>query len=425
MTISFFFVIFLAMPLQEGNTSYQNVNLFVDIDWSQTEAVDFTYMDENRGGRVRVTGEDWQVMSLRQGDSWHTGNAWIFTASTKSNQGDADSFTALKGNYQFLRPASDEDNLIVLKLKFQRQYDGQRGKDGIDWTMKTKFDPFGADVEIPLNDGNVVPSDKLQLSFTRAFFIDAKGNEVTRQNEPYGLKEHIFGAGEKRVRSFKFASIGETVKVRPNQDALARLGFKSDPPPGFQVRELERHVAGYTPSTDSSANKSVEREKQKQQLEARTLELFNTKKYKECIVELDRLLQIDATNAWGFRVRARAYENLGQYRTAVTDYEKSLSIKPDDDSANNSLAWLLATSTDSRVRDGKKAIQYATRACQLSEYKDGIILDTLAAAYAESGDFKKAVLWQTAAVEAISQDQKEDYSSRLRLYESEKPYRER
>jgi hypothetical protein len=51
------------------------------------------------------------------------------------------------------------------------------------------------------------------------------------------------------------------------------------------------------------------------------------------------------------------------------------------------LAWLLATYPDSKSRDGSDAVRLAERACVLTERRIPALLDTLAAAYAEAGDF--------------------------------------
>jgi hypothetical protein len=51
-----------------------------------------------------------------------------------------------------------------------------------------------------------------------------------------------------------------------------------------------------------------------------------------------------------------------------------------------------------------------------------VIFDTLAAAYAESGDFAKAQEWQTKAIEFVPQKVKPEYLARLELYKQGKPY---
>jgi tetratricopeptide (TPR) repeat protein len=111
---------------------------------------------------------------------------------------------------------------------------------------------------------------------------------------------------------------------------------------------------------------------------------------------------------------------------AAADYAEASRLDPLDPSTLNSLAWLLATCGDSHVRDGMRAFALAARACELTGYKSHFCLDTLAAAYAEAGDFVAAVRWQGAALELVANDPRvaEAYRARLRLFREKLPYRE-
>ena len=90
------------------------------------------------------------------------------------------------------------------------------------------------------------------------------------------------------------------------------------------------------------------------------------------------------------------------------------------------LAWVLATCPEDAVRDGHKAIDVAKKACELSRWKDANQLRSLAAAYAESGNFKEAVRWEETAIKLGYADREEGERARERfkLYEEGKPYRE-
>jgi tetratricopeptide (TPR) repeat protein len=89
-----------------------------------------------------------------------------------------------------------------------------------------------------------------------------------------------------------------------------------------------------------------------------------------------------------------AHTNLGNLlpaREAIPHYEKALQIAPHTMLPLNNLAWIRATSPDPFQRDGVKAIELATEANQLSGGKDPVFVRTLAAAYAENGQFTEAI----------------------------------
>jgi tetratricopeptide (TPR) repeat protein len=72
---------------------------------------------------------------------------------------------------------------------------------------------------------------------------------------------------------------------------------------------------------------------------------------------------------------------------------------PDSPRMLDELAWLLATYPDSKSRDGTAAVRLAEHACDLTERRIPALLDTLAAAYAEAGDFPRAI---SVAEEALN-----------------------
>ncbi|HEV2456274.1 MAG TPA: tetratricopeptide repeat protein [Verrucomicrobiae bacterium] len=76
---------------------------------------------------------------------------------------------------------------------------------------------------------------------------------------------------------------------------------------------------------------------------------------------------------------------------AVADYRAALKADPDTVLALNNLAWILAADSDPALRNGSEAVSLAEHACQLTHYHQPVLIGTLAAAYAEAGQFDKAV----------------------------------
>jgi tetratricopeptide (TPR) repeat protein len=109
---------------------------------------------------------------------------------------------------------------------------------------------------------------------------------------------------------------------------------------------------------------------------------------------------------------------------AIADYTKAVAIDPKGYDAYYFLASFYATCPDAKYRDGKKAVEITSKAGQLSGVKRLLYLDTLGAAYAESGDFVKARECQEKLIELAPESMKPEFRSRLELYKQGKPYHE-
>ena len=130
------------------------------------------------------------------------------------------------------------------------------------------------------------------------------------------------------------------------------------------------------------------------------------------------------SRALTFSGRGWAWGNKKNYDKAIADYEEAIWLDPKFLYPLNGLAWLRATCPNEKHRNGQQAVEYATKACELTAWKREDYLDTLAAAYAEAGDFDKAVEWQKKGMNLAPADQKADYESRLKLYRNHQPFRD-
>lgn len=131
------------------------------------------------------------------------------------------------------------------------------------------------------------------------------------------------------------------------------------------------------------------------------------------------------------RTRTRAgterYFAEGQYTNILRICGQSILADPADDWSYNQIAWIRATCPEASIRNGKEAVEDAMKACELSEWKNWDWIDTLAAAYAEVGDFKRASEFEEKALRTgnpLESDQRE-MRDRLSLYKKFHPFRDR
>jgi hypothetical protein len=119
------------------------------------------------------------------------------------------------------------------------------------------------------------------------------------------------------------------------------------------------------------------------------------------------------------------FQRRGKFAESLAHYTEAVRLDPGYAEAYNDRAMILAACPEAKYRDGRKAVESATRACELTGWNQPAYLDTLAAAHAEADDFDAAVKWQTRAIALLPDESMEDdYRSRLILYQARKPYHE-
>lgn len=184
--------------------------------------------------------------------------------------------------------------------------------------------------------------------------------------------------------------------------------------------------------------------------------------YEAARADFDKAIQLNPKSAVAYKLRALAWVSEGETQKALADAARAEAIEPAIEGlpeirvraylrANridearrqldllaseksrqparplNDLAWIKATCPDDRIRDGKEAVTAATQACELSHWKNGAVIDTLAASFAEVGDFDSAVKYENEAIELAApemQDRIPAMNDRLALYRRHERYRE-
>ena len=145
----------------------------------------------------------------------------------------------------------------------------------------------------------------------------------------------------------------------------------------------------------------------------------------EAVKQLKELLELKPDTEARSQLATLLYQT-AKYGEAVAEYRQVVTDKPDQPEALCNLAWLLATSPDSAVRNGTDAVRFAEQACRLTGYQRPQMIGALAAAYAEAGRFTDAIAETQKAIELCKASGDSRFGSvneqLLSLYRAGKPY---
>jgi Tfp pilus assembly protein PilF len=151
-------------------------------------------------------------------------------------------------------------------------------------------------------------------------------------------------------------------------------------------------------------------------------------KYDLALKDCNEALRQDRSVVEAALLRANINARLGKYAEALKEYDYLVSLHPRNVTLARVLsdrAWLRATCPNVSFRNGQQAVKDAKAACSIMVWKDEGMIDTLAAAYAETGDFNSAVQYaaQALAVKGISPDSTKLFQQHLALFQQHKPIR--
>lgn len=147
-------------------------------------------------------------------------------------------------------------------------------------------------------------------------------------------------------------------------------------------------------------------------------------KNQAAVDDFSAAIELAPKSAMAYNNRGYNRQLLGELDKALADFDQSIALDPGYGQSYQNKAWLLATSSDDSIRDGQEAVRLATKACELSEYKDIQDLQTLAAAFAENKQFDRAIGWQEKVVSHATEEEKTEAEKLLALFKADQPYRE-
>jgi tetratricopeptide (TPR) repeat protein len=149
---------------------------------------------------------------------------------------------------------------------------------------------------------------------------------------------------------------------------------------------------------------------------------------KEAVSHFFEAIRINPDYAGAYYNLGKIFGNQEKIENAILYYRKTLYINPHMTQALYNLSWILATHLDVKYRNGKDALKLAKSLCKITQYKQPLALDSLAAAYAEMGSFDNAVSAAKKgfklALEQGPEELVQGLKKRLQLYEKRYPYRQ-
>ncbi|MHC4579369.1 MAG: tetratricopeptide repeat protein [Planctomycetota bacterium] len=248
--------------------------------------------------------------------------------------------------------------------------------------------------------------EKAIASFTKAIELNPDYLEA------YGRRGTLF----ERRRAYAKAEVdyGHCIRLRPEH------------PFGYRGRGDARMMLGKHAEAEADYTEMIRlRPNEARGYSSRAWVRKSLRKYAEAVADYSRAIELKPREAWLYVQRSHLRGRLGDAAGALADTDAAIRLTPKDPFAHAMRAWLLATSPDEDLRDGPQAVASATKACEMTKYKESFCLRSLAAACAEAGDFESAVKWATKVVELSPPGKvKEEDEARLALYQARQPYRD-
>jgi len=249
----------------------------------------------------------------------------------------------------------------------------------------------------------------------------ANGEETSAAGDAKNSSRRVADAATYNARGFAFKAKGKYDKAIANYDVAIRL----DP-----TKALYFNNRGTAWIAKGAYDKAIADYDVSIRLKPKNIMAFHNRavawkakgELDKAIADYDEAILLDPKKATSYYNRGHARFSTGEYKRVIDDYNEAIRLDPKISVYHNSLAWLLATCPDTKFRDGMKAVEHATRACELSRWKSDTNLGTLSAAYATQGDFEQAKQWLQKAIKLNPKAHKDIRAKMLEAYEAGEPY---
>ena len=286
------------------------------------------------------------------------------------------------------------------------------------WWALGKQDKAVADFDKAIELGY----DSAHAYSSRGLFLAAIG-QLDKAVEDYTKAIEKEPSDETTVinRAAAYINLGKFDLAIADYDAVIKS--KPDNAPFYQQRAIAKKLAGKL--DEAIADFTITIEKDTESIPAfmgRGFLYFQQGKHEKAIEDFTKVIQLNPAASVAYNNRGFNLQQLGKDEEASADYSTAIRLAPVYGLAYQNRAWLLATSTNEKVRDPNEAVGAALKACQLSEYQNVSDIAALAAALASDGQFEKAVGWQEKVVAQADPTQKEYTQAILERYKSKQTF---
>ncbi|MCA9120783.1 MAG: tetratricopeptide repeat protein [Planctomycetaceae bacterium] len=224
-------------------------------------------------------------------------------------------------------------------------------------------------------------------------------------------------------RGVSYALAGKYEKSIADFSRVVEL--RSDYPNGWFNRAEIRYELGHFEQAISDYTKTLELNPNDfGAFTSRGHAYFRLRKFNEALEDYTMAIELDEDNAEAYANRGDAFQKLERWNEAAADFRKAVELAPELPRAYASAAWLMATCPDEQFRDAELGLQAAKRAIELGGVDNFELLDTLAAAQANSNRFDEAIASVSKAMELAPAEAHRPIAQRLELYNSRRAYRQ-
>jgi tetratricopeptide (TPR) repeat protein len=234
---------------------------------------------------------------------------------------------------------------------------------------------------------------------------------------------------DRKEYSKSIADLTKVIEIKPGDypALFNRAGYHES------VRDYDKAIADYSEVLDGDADFSRSGSRKEEDLaltyhyRGRAYHWYR-RDYVNAIADYTRALQLDPNIQMVHYRRGTAYHALREYAKAEEDYAAALKCDPNYPNLLDSWARQLATCPDPKFRDGKRAVEMATKANEKFGRTIARHVDTLAAAYAEIGQFDEAVKWQKKALELLDTKntaRRKAMQERIELFQAGRPFHDK